>query len=59
LVFEGQYTFTRIILNPNLVGCSCILMGEWTWCMTYLYWINGDDGTIFRVGVVPESCISL
>jgi hypothetical protein len=38
-----------------LIGFSCVLVSLWrVWCMTYKYWISGDDGAIFRVGVVPS-----
>jgi hypothetical protein len=42
-------------LDPNLVGYRFILILLWrVWCMSFKNWISGDDGAIFRVGVVQE-----
>jgi len=53
LIIEGQYI--RIILSPNLVGFSYILIR----CITYKYWNSENNVTIFRVGDVTEHGISL
>ena len=55
LGIEGQNSGIKIILDPNLVGYRFILILLWrVWCMSFKNWLSGDDGAIFRVGIVQE-----
>jgi hypothetical protein len=43
--------------EPKFDGFSCISIPLWRiWCMTYKYWISGDDRAIFRVGDFTARC---